>query len=165
MGLVLAPVVVEPQRMRVRRGLTRLVLVGFFGVLLGVVPLPFAQADCVGPLLGVGPSVDDVEPPENGVLPAAGTAVTVSGVWFHTGCDDAGEVTGCSATSSEAPMRDVDLVLEQGAKLWVIGTESAAARDDQYAVLWSAAIPADVQQGPAILRAGGAELPVTIASR
>ena len=150
--------------MRLRRGLARLVLLSLFGVLLGLVPLPLAVASCVGPLLGVGDAVDDARPPESGVLPAAGADVTVSGVWFHTGCDDTGQGAGCSATSTEEPMRDVDLVLEQGGVSWVLGTRSASSREDRYTLSWAVQVPADAQPGPATLRAGGAELPVTVSA-
>jgi len=40
--------------MRPRRVLSRLAVLGLLGLVLGVVPLPLAQASCVGPYLGVG---------------------------------------------------------------------------------------------------------------
>jgi hypothetical protein len=100
--------------MRRRRGLTLLASPGLSGALLGLVPVPAPQASCVGPVVAVGDTVDDARRPDSGVLPAPGADVTVSGVWFHTGCDDtgpgAGQGAGCSAfASTEAPMRDVDL--------------------------------------------------------
>lgn len=147
--------------MRWRRGLSRLAFLGLLGVLLGLVPLPLAQASCVGPYLGVGDTVDDVRPPESGLLPTPGADVTVSGVWFHTGCDDGGQ-GGCAAASSEAPMLDEDLVLQQGDSSWVLGTASASSRDDSYAITWEAEVPLDAQAGLATLRAGGVELPVEI---
>lgn len=62
-----------------RRGLTLLALLGLSGALLGVVPSPAAQASCAAPLLAVGGTDWDAPPPDNGVLPAPGADVTVSG--------------------------------------------------------------------------------------
>lgn len=59
-------------------------------------------------------------------------------------------------------MRDVDLVLEQGGSSWTLGTQDASARDDRYAITWTATVPSDAQPGPATLRAGFGELPVEI---
>ena len=149
--------------MHTRRGLTLLVPVGLSCALLGLVPPPPARASCAGPVFAVGETVDDARAPDDGVLPAAGSAVTVSGVWFHTGCDDTGQGAGCSApASTEAPMRGVDLVLEQGDASWTLGRQDAAPRADRYAITWTAQVPPDVRPGPATLRAGSSELPVEV---
>jgi len=149
--------------MRRRRGLTVLAPLGLSCALLGLVPLPAAQASCVGPVFAVGDAVDDARPPQVGVLPAPGGDVTVSGVWFHTGCDDTGQGAGCSApASTEAPMRDVDLVLQQGDASWILGTQNAASRADRYAITWTTQVPTGVRPGPATLRAGLSQLPVEI---
>jgi hypothetical protein len=152
--------------MRMRLGLTRVALLGLFAALLGL-PLPLAQASCVGPLLGVGNAIDDARPPTSGELPVRGEDVIVSGIWFGTGCEDTG-TTGCSVpvtVDREAPMRDVDLVLEQGSSTWVLGTQNASDEEDSYRITWAVKVPADAQAGPATLRAGGAELPVEISER
>lgn len=150
--------------MRRRRGLTVLAPSGLVScALLGLVPLPAAQASCVGPVFAVGDAVDDARPPRDGVLPAPGADVTVSGVWFRSGCDDTGQGAGCSApASTEAPMRDVDLVLEQGDASWTLGTQDAASRGDRYAITWTAQVPTGARPGPAVLRAGPGELSVEI---
>ncbi len=149
--------------MRVRRGLIGAALLGLLAALLGV-PRPLAQASCVGPLLGVGNAVADAPPPDSGKLPAAGADDSVSGIWFFTGCDDSG-TSGCSvpvAVDRQVPMRDVDLVLEQGGSSWVLGTQDPSSDEDDYAVTWAVQVPPDAQPGPATLRAAGAELPVDI---
>lgn len=149
--------------MRRRRGLTMLVPLGLSGALLGLVPVPAAQASCVGPVFAVGETVDGAAPPDSDVLPAPGGDLTVSGVWFHTGCDDTGQGSGCSApASTEAPMRNVDLVLEQGDASWLLGTQDAASRQDRYAITWIAQVPPGAQPGPATLRAGVNDLLVEI---
>ena len=151
--------------MRVRRGLTRVAVLALFGALLGLVPLPLAQASCIGPVIGVGDHVDDARPPETGLLPMAGADVIVSGVYFRTGCEDSSQAGGCAVpVDSEAPMRDVDLVLEQGGSSWVLGTQSASSREESYAITWAVQVPADAQPGPATLRAGDDELRVEISA-
>lgn len=150
--------------MRRRRGLAVLAPLGLSCALLGLVPLPAARASCAGPVLAVGEAVADAGSPARGVLPGPGADVTVSGAWFHTGCDDTGQGAGCSAPeSTEAPMRDVDLVLEQGDASWTLGTQDAASREERYAVSWTGQVPLDVRPGPAVLRAGDGELAVEIA--
>lgn len=134
---------------------------GLLGVLLGVFPLPLAHASCAGPLLGVGEAFDDAYAPVSGLLPAPDSGVIVSGTWFHTGCDDGGQ-GGCSWTSTQEPMLDVDLVLVQGDSSWVLGTVSASSRKDRYAITWEVEVPTDAQTGAATLHASGAELPVEI---
>ncbi|MEJ5868497.1 hypothetical protein WDV85_12200 [Pseudokineococcus sp. 5B2Z-1] len=149
--------------MRRRRGMTVLVTVGLSCALLGLVPVPAARASCAGPLFAVGATVDDARAPDSGVLPAPGADVTVSGVWFRTGCDDTGQGAGCSApASTEAPMRDVDLVLEQGDRSWTLGTQDASSREDRYAISWTGHVPPGARPGPATLRAGSSALPVHI---
>lgn len=140
-----------------------LVPVALSEALLGLVPLPAAHASCVGPIFAVGDTVYDSDPPARNVLPAPGADVTVSGVWFHTGCDDTGQGSGCSApASTEAPMRDVDLVLEQGDASWTLSTQDAASRQDRYAITWTAQVPPEARPGLATLRANSGELPVEI---
>ena len=154
--------------MKARRWLTRAAVLACGAALLGLVQLPLAAASCVGPTLGVGDSVDGDRPPKTGLLPTAEADVVVSGVYFHTGCEDTSQAGGCAARASvdrEAPMRDVDLVLEQGSSSWDLGTRSASSREESYAITWAVQVPADAQPGPATLRAGGDELPVEISAR
>jgi hypothetical protein len=133
---------------------------------LGLVPAG-AVAGCVGPVLAVGPVVDPADaedlPASQAALPL-GEAVTVSGRWFHEGCDDTGQGSGCTAPvpSEESPLRDVDLVLEQGGSSWELGTADAASREEQYAVTWQVRVPDGAQPGSATLRAGTASLPVEL---
>jgi len=149
--------------MRRHRSPAVLAPLGLSCALLGLVPLPAARASCAGPILAVGTTVDEARPADIGVLPAPGADVTVSGIWFHTGCDDTGQGAGCSApASTEAPMRDVDLVLEQGGSSWTLGAQDASSRRDRYAVTWETQVPRDAQPGPATLRAGFGELPVEV---
>ncbi len=146
-----------------RRGVVVLAPLGLSCALLGLVPVPAARASCAGPVVAVGETVDDARAPVSGVLPAPGADVTVSGVGFHTGCDDTGQGAGCSApASTEAPMRDVELVLQQGDRSWTLGTQDAAPRDERYAIIWTGQVPPEARPGPATLRAGSSGLPVQI---
>ena len=89
----------------------------------------------------------------------------MSGLWFHSGCDDTSQNGGCSApTPTEAPLDDVALVLRQGASTWTLDTQDAASGADRYAVTWHARLPAEAAPGPAVLRAGTASLPLDITS-
>lgn len=132
--------------------------------LLGTWPQSRAAASCVGPTLAVGP----VDPEGTAQPPAAvalAAAVTVEGAWFHTGCDDAGQGSGCRAPASEeAPMQDVTLRLEQGTTSAVLGTSDAADRQDRYGIRWRVRVPPGFQAGPAELSAGGSVLLVQLTS-
>lgn len=130
--------------------------------LLGLGPAPDAAASCVGPVLGVGavpsPDAQLVQP----VLDLASGA-TVAGEWFREGCDDTGQRSGCGAPPrEEAPLEDVELVLEQGTTTAVLGTGDATDRDERYAVAWPVEVPDGFRQGPAVLRAASAVLDVEL---
>lgn len=86
----------------------------------------------------------------------------MAGQWFREGCDDGGGGAGCAGplTSTEEPMEDVDLVLRQGGASWVLGT--ADAHGDRYDTSWEFDVPDDVTAGPAVLSAGGVDLPVQV---
>ena len=133
---------------------------GLLAVLLGGWPVPAATAGCAGPQLAVGQRVEP-EPAPTAVT--IGQVVTVTGEWFHTGCDDTGQGAGCGAPPSEQePMRGVSLVLEQGGTTVPLGTADAGDRSDRYRVDWQAQVPSDLQPGPATLQAGGASLAVEL---
>ena len=57
------------------------------------------------------------------------------------------------------PLRDVELLLVQGTRTWPLGTADA---DERYDTRWQVVLPADAAPGPAVLRAGNAEVPLTI---
>jgi hypothetical protein len=40
--------------------------------------------------------------------------------------------------------------------------QDASAEDDGYGISWAVRVPRDAETGPAMLRAGGAELPVEV---
>lgn len=145
---------------------------------LGLVPLGAVQASCAAPALrltgvamsgGTGPA--PAEPLPAVVLPSAPTpavdavpllgAATVTGAHFQRGCDDTGHgKPGCGARpSGTSPRRGVDLVLEQGTTTATVGTADATAT---YEIVWQVRPPAGFGVGPAVLRAGGAALPVQL---
>lgn len=135
------------------------------GVIAVVCPVPTAAyASCVGPTIAVGAMVDDTELPTSGGSLAAGQPVTVSGVWFHSGCDDTGARAGCGPAqpSSEAPVTGVELILRQGSSSWTVDTRDAGSRAERYAVTWRGRVPTSARAGPAELTAGYATLPVLI---
>ncbi|WP_432537281.1 hypothetical protein [Kineococcus arenarius] len=159
--------------MRVRQVFAAAGALAVTGITLGVVPtvLPAssAAAGCAGPQLVVGsdPAAaqpDAVQSPAPVPIPASGQ-LQVAGQWFHEGCDDTGVAgAGCAGpvTTSQSPMEDVDLVLEQAGSSWTLGTAGAAGHDEQYAIAWQVRLPEDVAPGPAVLSAAGAEVPVLI---
>jgi hypothetical protein len=133
--------------------------------LLGAWPVGGASAGCTGPRLGVGSAVDEAPVAGSQRAPALepGTGVTVSGLRFHSGCDDTGQGSGCGAPESEqAPLRGVRLVLERGTTEVPLGTADAGDRADGYAVTWRVQVPTGLAPGPAVLRAADARLPVTL---
>lgn len=118
-------------------------------------------------MLAVGTVTDTGNPPASGGSLTAGQDVTVSGAWFRSGCDDTGRpAAGCGVgsgqRSTEAPLTQVQLVLQQGRSRWVIDTRDAAGRADQYTLTWQGRIPKAVRPGPAELTADVATLPVLI---
>lgn len=123
-----------------------------------------AAASCVGPVLTVGddPSAAAAADPEAAPAPLGRGRQQVSGQWFREGCDDGGGGAGCAGplTSTEEPMEEVDLVLRQGGASWVLGT--ADAHGDRYDTSWEFDVPDDVTAGPAVLSAGGVDLPVDV---
>ena len=127
---------------------------------------PPARASCVGPVMAVGSSVDDVQPPTSGGTVVPGQEVTVSGLFFRDGCDDHGSVSGgCTPVEHrevETPLLDVPLVLEQDGRSWVLDTADASGDDDGFAVRWQGRVPPDVVPGPALLRAATTTLPVEV---
>ncbi|MEZ0493118.1 hypothetical protein AB2L28_12825 [Kineococcus sp. TBRC 1896] len=89
----------------------------------------------------------------------------MSGQWFHEGCDDTGTGgAGCAGpiTTSQSPMKDVDLVLTQEEESWTLGTADAAGQAEHYAIGWEVELPDDVAPGPAVLSAAGTEVMVQV---
>jgi hypothetical protein len=110
-----------------------------------------ASAACAGPAL---------QAPADLSLRAPSS---VSGVWFHSGCDDTGQGSGCGAPASEeAPLSNVGLVLEQGAQVVTLAKADARSKDDRYGITWPVQLPPGFVEGPAVLRAGGATLDVEL---
>lgn len=139
-------------------------------VLSGAALLGVAQTavgGCVGPIIGLG-STAPVQPPSE-TAPATvdrSGQVSVSGRWFFTGCSDTYVGGGCSGDGpsrpleTQSPMAGVRLELVQGTTTWPLGTVDATGDDD--VVAWQVRIPEGARNGPAILAAGGAELPIVI---
>ena len=150
--------------MRLRRWVARAVVVLVSAALLGVAGPVLARGSCVGPTIAVGTDLDPAAPPADGGTVRAGQPVTVTGRWFHSGCEDTGGTTGCGEPppDPEAPLLAVELVLRQGGQSWRLDRRDAAPRSEQYAVRWSGTIPPQVRPGPAELTAAGATLPVTV---
>jgi len=151
--------------MRFARVVLALALVSA-AALLGLAPS--AAGSCVGPLLGLGST-----PPAMPGSESAGPVtidrdgeVSVSGRWFFTGCSDAYVSGGCSGDGlgrpleTQSPMSEVRLALSQGSSTWPLGTADAAGDDD--VVTWRVQIPDEARNGPATLRAAGAELSIVI---
>lgn len=118
-------------------------------------------------MIAIGTDVDTRNPPTSGGSLAAGQLITVSGAWFHSGCDDSGAPTaGCGAGaetgSTQAPLTEVKLTLRQRGSSWTIDTRDAADRSQRYTLTWQGRLPEAARPGPAELVAGLATLPVTI---
>lgn len=154
--------------MRRRRRFVSVIVAAVAAGLLGIAVPPSASGSCVGPILRVGPTVDDATPPTTGGVLQPGQVVTVTGEWFHSGCEDTYTTgPGCSGSPArpddpEAPLPDVQLTLHQGSKTWVLGTENATG--ERYSISWRLELPATAKPGPAELHADSASLPVTIGS-
>jgi hypothetical protein len=141
----------------------------FVASVLGIgAPVP-ASAGCAGPTMAVGASVDDTGPSTGTGVVRRGESIVVSGLWFHSGCEDtvSTSVVGCSARTDppldpEAPLADVVLNLRQGSRSWRIDTGSAGDRAGRYAITWHGTVPADATPGGAVLQAGSATVPVTL---
>ncbi|PPK93544.1 hypothetical protein CLV92_110172 [Kineococcus xinjiangensis] len=89
----------------------------------------------------------------------------MSGQWFHEGCDDSSTAgAGCAGplTTTQTPMEDVDLVLEQGASSWTLGVADAAGHAEDYAIGWRVRLPDEVMPGRAVLRAGGSKIDIQV---
>lgn len=117
--------------------------------------------------MAVGASVDPAEPPTRGVKLSSGTPLTVSGVFFHGGCEDSWGPAGpgCRAqqpADPQFPLNNVELTLVQGDRTWALGTADAADRDQLYKISWTTTVPSDVPAGPAELRAATASLNVEL---
>ena len=150
--------------MRSRQLLTGLGVLALCSGVLGLWSPPTALASCVGPQLrvgsGAGPSGDTSAAELSRSRP-----VTVSGEWFHEGCNDTGTAAGCSGPSpakAEPPMRDVILTLAQGSSSWTLGIADAAGPDQNYTINWAVRLPVEVEPGPAVLSTPSTQVAVEI---
>ena len=115
-----------------------------------VLPSPHgtAAAGCAGPYLELDQS--------SRALPA-GSPVTVEGQGFFVGCNDTGggDVWGCwqAPEEVERPMRDVELVLRQDGRRWVLATADAGTDEGNRLgqIRWEVQLPADARPGAAVL--------------
>lgn len=153
--------------MRIRRLLILVMSAAVCASLLGLVRSPGAVAGCVGPTLELRGPAEPGPSPSHAAAVVRGQSTTVSGIFFHAGCEDtwSSSFLGCGATplsDPQSPLTGVELTLAQGDRTWVLGTADATDREQQYAISWNVSIPEDVAAGPAELRAGGASLAVQI---
>jgi hypothetical protein len=127
------------------------------GGVLGLWSPTSAVASCAAPRIRVGPASPGTSATDDSpAVMSRREPVTVSGTWFHDGCDDTGTTSGCSGPSPstpEPPMRAVVLELTQGRSVWTLGIADAAGRDQDFAISWAVRLPADVRPGPAVLKA------------
>ena len=151
---------------RRRQLLTSLGVLALCGSALGLWSPTSALASCVGPQLRLGPPASaSAGDSASSVKVSRAQPLTVSGEWFHEGCDDTGTSAGCSGpapAASEPPMREVTLTLTQGGSSWKLGTADAAGPDQNYAISWVVQLPEDVEPGPAVLTTPSSELTVEI---
>ena len=140
--------------------LVKLLLVPVAALALGLVPVGSASASCAGPVLKTnGPGQATIAP----VAQTLREPFTVSGEWFHSGCDDTGQGSGCGAHQrGEAPLKDVELILEQGTQTTAVATADASSQSKRYSVMWTVDVPSTFIAGPALLRAAGAVLPIDL---
>lgn len=123
---------------------------------VSLLPSGGSSASCAGPTLTVVGT------------PTLGRSLVVEGRAFVEGCNDTGsrDVFGCSTSTPEPeiPFEDVRLVLRQGERSWVLGTEDAGTAEDNKLghVTWDVQVPSDVRPGPARLVADVARLPVVV---
>ena len=153
------------RRTGARRGPRSLACLLALTGLLGAWPVRGAAAGCAGPVLAVGRPAGGVPatPSAAVVVVELGATTSVSGEWFHSGCDDTGQGAGCDAPESEEePLRGVPLVLEQGPTSAVLATADALDRRDRYGISWQVRVPAQFRPGAAVLRAAQATLPVQL---
>lgn len=133
--------------------------------LLGITHPPRAVAGCGGRWITVGPTAP-AQPPSAGAELNRAETTTVSGIFFHRGCEDSfGSGPGCRSSrppDPQFPLTDVDLTLTQGDRTWELGTADAADRDQSYAISWTVTVPTDAEVGAAQLSAEGATLAVRI---
>jgi hypothetical protein len=110
-------------------------------------PMGSASGSCSAPVL----LVDD--PHKLSGKLRTGSTVVVAGSSFVDGCED-----------SENPMRNVGLVLRQGARDWDLGVQDAGSAEEHALgrIAWRVRVPEGVRPGRAILVAGSAELPVSL---
>lgn len=132
-----------------RRRLPAVLAVAVSATVVGVFAPTSSSASCVGPMPTVGPVT-------------LGHDVEVDGEWFRTGCDDTGG-SGCGGvTSTEVPMEDVEIVLDQGGTSWTLATVDAGGRGENYAIHWSGPLPDGVSAGAATVTAGGVPVDVVV---
>lgn len=121
-------------------------------LLLGLAVAPFPQqaasADCAGPTILT-----------DGLDLRRGEEVTVGGRSMVDGCRDVmtcSGVLGCSrceyADPPPAPLRNVELRLEQGGRSWSLGTADA---DDAGEATWVVVVPEEARRGAARLVVDG----------
>jgi hypothetical protein len=143
--------------------LTGLAVLALCGGVLGLWSPPSALASCVGPQLRVGSGSSEAgDPPSAAEVPKS-RPLTVSGEWFHEGCNDTGTSAGCSGPSpakAEPPMRDVILTLVQGSSSWALGTADAAGQN--YTISWAVRLPVGVEPGPAVLSTPSTQVTIEI---
>lgn len=129
------------------------------GVVLAVLSVPSpATAACITPPLRVltteraRPDFAREQPTR--VPVRAGQLIVVAGRGFTDGCHDLAVSAGCSAPPRprpDVPAEDVDLVLEQGGRRWVLGTADAGRPGDQYPIRWVTRLPTALHAGTAHL--------------
>ena len=138
---------------------------------LGVAVPATAIASCVAPQVWVAAGESEPAAAESAVVLHADEPMTVSGEWFHHGCDDTGAVQvggpGCggpvvSRGDTESPMRDVPVVLTQAGHRWELGSADAAGPADRYALRFHTTVPPDVEPGPATLQVGSVTVSLLI---
>lgn len=127
-------------------------------VLLGALALaPYpstpAAASCAGPRLDL---------PADPVL-ERGTTLTIEGAGFVEGCRDSMSCSGSPGCEScayddppERPLEDVDLVMVQRGRSWILGEADAGTAEEGRLgqVNWTFEVPADVRPGRAELIPG-----------
>lgn len=110
-----------------------------------------ATAGCIAPQLRLaGERYPDGTAPEPRPTVRREAELTVEGRAFREGCDDTGGVDtfGCEEREAVAPLREVELRLEQRGRSWSLGTADAGPDHD---VRWRVVLPDDVDPGPARL--------------
>ena len=137
---------------------------------LGLFAPPSALGSCVAPsitLQDVASELSTVDGEQTPVFTVAlGDTLTVDGEYFFDGCNDVIVSSGCSGPTEPPPApaaRGVPLVLAQAGHHWTLGRADAAGEEELWAITWTAALPDDLEPGPAKLTARTAELKLIIA--